>query len=245
MATYGLRFEFFDAVDGNADPFRYFSDIDWWRFRLNSRRAPLPGEIGCYASHLALWRKCVALNRPIVILEDDFQLATAFPDVIRRIQPMMDTFGFIRLESLRKRQRRLKRLRPASRKVFHLGGFFNVHYLSSPPLCALAYAINPEAALSLIEASVTLAAPVDKFLQQTWVHRTPLYGVSPAVVTTSQHASLSMIGDRSRKSRNPALSVARLLHKSLGELRRIRFDKKQLSRLCSASAQVGHVGVVD
>lgn len=34
-------------------------------------KASMPGVIGCFYSHYALWRKCVDLNQPIMIFEDD------------------------------------------------------------------------------------------------------------------------------------------------------------------------------
>ena len=37
-------------------------------------KVSLPGVIGCFYSHLALWTKCVDLNEPIMIFEDDIVL---------------------------------------------------------------------------------------------------------------------------------------------------------------------------
>ena len=95
----------------------------------------------------------------------------------------------------------------------------------------LAYAISPAAASSLLKASAILTAPVDKFLQQTWVHMTPIYALDPAVVALSSHADSSTIGARPRKSLNPELLLSRVLYKGLGELRRFGFDKRQLNSL--------------
>jgi GR25 family glycosyltransferase involved in LPS biosynthesis len=37
-------------------------------------KVKMPGVIGCFYSHLALWRKCVKLDQPIMIFEDDIVL---------------------------------------------------------------------------------------------------------------------------------------------------------------------------
>lgn len=37
-------------------------------------KVSLPGVIGCFYSHLSLWIKCVELNQPIMIFEDDIVL---------------------------------------------------------------------------------------------------------------------------------------------------------------------------
>jgi glycosyl transferase family 25 len=40
-----------------------------------------PGVQGCFYSHYNLWKKCVELNEPIIIWEDDIKLSRAFKPV--------------------------------------------------------------------------------------------------------------------------------------------------------------------
>jgi glycosyl transferase family 25 len=40
-----------------------------------------PGEQGCFYSHYRLWQKCVELNEPIIIFEDDIVLSRKFIDI--------------------------------------------------------------------------------------------------------------------------------------------------------------------
>ena len=231
MAACGESFEFFDAVEGARGHSDWFSGIDHRLFRLNTlRRDPRPEEIGCYASHLSLWKWAISHDRPVVILEDDFQLEPSFAEVIGDLAPLVNEFGYIRLQSMHRPRAPLKRLRPAARKVRRHNGL-TVHYLSDPPLYALAYAVSPRAARSLANASRTLFAPVDKFIQQTWIHRTPIFCLSPAVVGVSPQSVISTIGDRTRKSRNPAAQLGRAIHKGIGEFRRLGFDRRQFSRM--------------
>jgi len=144
--------------------------------------------------------------------------------------------GFIRLQDCERKRAIVKKLRRASRRLLSLGKH-DLYYLSDVPLCLLAYAISPQAAASLIRASTTLKAPVDKFLQQTWIHKTPLYSLSPAVISPSKLCDSSTIGDRPRKSRNLGLLLGRSIYKCYGEFRRLRFDKKQ-HRLLSMDASL-------
>ena len=232
----GLEFEFFDAVEGDGCVSEYFDGINRRLYRLNTLRDPLPGEIGCYASHLALWQICVATSQPVVILEDDLWLAVEFSEVIQGIEALTNSYGFIRLESFKRRRKPLKKLRPAAHEILRYGGRKLV-YVSDVPLCTLAYAISPAAASSLLKASATLTSPVDKFLQRTWVHMTPVYALDPAVVTLSSYAGSSTIGARPRKSLNPGLLLSRALYKGMGELRRFGFDKSQLKILDTSESQ--------
>lgn len=165
-----------------------------------------------------------------MILEDDFKLEPGFAEIVNVLGPLVNEFGFIRLQTMHGPRALLKRLRPATREVLRRNGL-SVHYLSDPPLYALAYAISPEAARTLTRASATLFAPVDKFLQHTWIHETPIYALSPALVSMSPQAEHSTIGGRKGKSINPYVLLGRTIYKGIGEFRRFGFDRKQLARI--------------
>lgn len=225
-----LEFQFFDAVCGPSNLTSCAYNIDKRLYRLNTLRDPFPGEIGCYASHLALWKLCVERNEPIVILEDDFQLTADFSEVIGRLRVLIKNFGFIRLESFERKSKFLKNIRKPFYRILTEDNI-TICYVSDVPLCALAYAISPSAAASLVDASATLIAPLDKYLQKTWLHNTPIFAVSPPIVGKSRHADESTIGTRQRKSLSPGLLLKRALYKAWGELRRYEFDKRQLAAL--------------
>lgn len=138
MAKCGVSFEFFDAVEGGAGQSDWFARIDHRLFQLNTRRHdPTPGEIGCYASHLSLWKWAISHEQPVVILEDDFQLEPRFAEIIEDLKPLVNEFGFIRLQSMHEPRAPVKRLRPAAYEVLR-GNGLSVHYLSDPPLYTLA-----------------------------------------------------------------------------------------------------------
>lgn len=231
MVAAGVRFRFFDGIEGGSDPAAHFDAYSGPLYRINTRREPMSGEVGCYASHLALWRHCIALGEPILVLEDDFQLLPGFATNLRQIEAATRDHGFLRLETFDRPRRRFS-LRPRRRaqKVREYGAL-SVHYLSSVPLCMLAYAISPSAAAALVDASATLRAPVDKFMQRTWEHRVPLFAISPPLVCTADLAGDSTIGVRPPKSRQPLLMTLRLLDRIGGRIRRHRFNVDNLRRL--------------
>lgn len=230
----GLDFEFFDAVRGSDDPSQHFSSTSAWQYRLNTRRDPLPNEVGCYASHLSMWKKCVALNEPIVIMEDDFVAQETFPEAVETAGKLIDRCGFVRFEEFR-RDPRLSRSRQGAHSVL-TSGQFELFYLSDPPLCLTAYAVNPAAAGALVAASQTLIGPVDKFMQRTWHHGAPIFALSPPSITVSEHAAASTIGSRREKSKNPVVLLARLFYKSADQIRRNRFNMRQLKVLGVSSS---------
>jgi glycosyl transferase family 25 len=230
MAAADVRFRFFDAIEGVSGPehFVAYSSRLYW---INARRAPMPGEIGCYASHLALWRHCVELGEPILVLEDDFHLSPGFAGRLHRLDALTREFGFLRLQSIHRRRQRFS-LRP--RRPVHKvreDAELSVYYLSAVPLCMLAYAISPSAAAALVEASGRLSAPVDKFIQRTWEHGVPLFGIAPALVSPAAVGADSTIGARPPRTRDLLLLIPRMLYKIGGRIRRNRFNGTQLRRL--------------
>jgi len=231
LAELGLEFEFFDAVSGSTDFSAYFSGYDKRLFRLNARRDPLANEVGCYASHRSVWKKCVELQEPVIVFEDDFLLLENFPDALRETQSLIDDFGFIRLQSLQRGSRRLIGSGRTSVRPVGRAGRFELNYLADVPLCTVAYAISPPAAAALVKSSAVLTAPVDKFMQWTWKHQVPVYGLSPAAVDAAPVSNESTIGARQRKSWNPGLLLPRLVFKIYARIRRLSFNRSQLKRL--------------
>jgi glycosyl transferase family 25 len=96
LSDAGLPFRFFDAIEGTVAE-QHFAAIRPWSFLINARRRPTLGEIGCYASHRSLWRHCIELGEPILVLEDDCELAANFAAALKRIEALTRKYGFVRL----------------------------------------------------------------------------------------------------------------------------------------------------
>lgn len=73
---HGWRASIFSAINGYN-----LQESDWKSFGLNPPKQStnkekqgignLPGAQGCFLSHYSLWNTCIAIDQPIVILEDD------------------------------------------------------------------------------------------------------------------------------------------------------------------------------
>ena len=230
LSALGLEFEFFDACDASTRIPSHFDEFDGLAYRLNCQRDPTPGEIGCYASHLSLWKQCAVSDEPYLVLEDDFEALPGFIEAIAVLEMLLKEHDFIRLEPFNRARAVGKRLRLAGQTLDTIGRF-TFHYLSDVPTQLTAYAISPSGATRLAKASSRLTAPADKFVQRTWVHRVPIFALSPAIARTGPHSRHSMIGDRRRlKRRGLGLLLARAAYKGFGELRRIGFDRSQRQR---------------
>lgn len=73
--TNRIEYEIFNAVDGHKLSHQKllsqgFDTYKNWKDPLNNTHIT-HGEVGCFLSHFELWKKCIEINEPIVVLEDD------------------------------------------------------------------------------------------------------------------------------------------------------------------------------
>ncbi len=97
-------FQIFDAISPKHEDFEKFiqelydsSNLlksDWFHSDYCYQEL-LPQEFGCYLSHYLLWKECVKLNQPVVILEDDVTLESNFMQALEDC--LKSPFDFVRL----------------------------------------------------------------------------------------------------------------------------------------------------
>ncbi|WQR81121.1 glycosyltransferase family 25 protein [Helicobacter pylori] len=97
-------FQIFDAISPKHEDFEKFiqelydsSNLlksDWFHSDYCYQEL-LPQEFGCYLSHYLLWKECVKLNQPVVILEDDVALESNFMQALEDC--LKSPFDFVRL----------------------------------------------------------------------------------------------------------------------------------------------------
>ena len=223
-----MEFSFFDGIDIKKRQIEYFRSFDVGRFHLNTGRHPLANEIGCYASHLMLWRTCITLNEPIIVLEDDVCLDSQFESAMSFINSNVRKLGFIRLE------KNCKTPGPTVSAAVH----YSAHYCHSYPFSAKAYALSPEVAMKFVEASHTFDAPVDKFIKDFWVHGQPLYQLTPHIVDEGEIGlRTTTIGARHKpQRRRVSTRLKRISYKAHCSLNRFLFNLTFMYRRVRQSA---------
>jgi len=77
-----INYTYFDAINGNNVNLQ--SDI----IKQNTFGYS-NGAIGCAMSHLCMWEKCIELNRPIVIMEDDAFVSDEFNKHLDMVTKML------------------------------------------------------------------------------------------------------------------------------------------------------------
>lgn len=171
----GVEFEFFDAVDGRVEPpHPLFDNYDYAkRLWLTSGRMPSKGELGCYGSHYLLWQKCVQINEPILVIEDDSKIKASIHKWYDKIAEKVREYGFLRLESETNKCTLFEKESNTE---------YAIHFMSNNFGGTRSYAISPFAAQKLLNGSKRWCMPVDNYIGSLYLHGMPSYLFMPFVV---------------------------------------------------------------
>ena len=173
----GLEFEFFDAVDGRAEPpHPLFAKYDYFkRLWLTNGRMPSKGEMGCYASHYLIWQKCVASGESILVIEDDSYVKPVIVDLLPHIENKVEQYGFLRLE-------------PETTKcnlfMKEESDTYSISFMDNNFGGTRSYAISPQAAQKLLNGSEHWCMPVDNYIGSLYLHNMPSYQMYPTIIPT-------------------------------------------------------------
>ncbi|CZF80161.1 Lipooligosaccharide biosynthesis protein lex-1 [Grimontia celer] len=194
MAQKSISFAFFDAVDGHQGPPDLAADYDYSkRLWLTSGYMPSKGELGCYASHYALWIKCLEMGEPIVVCEDDITLSDDALSVLSLALEKVSDYGFLRLEDIEPGGERTSVEKSESSTVYLMKD--NYGGLRS-------YAISPKAAMRLVKHRWCF--PVDCFVGANYIHGQFSYQLTPLLVEShGNYDSTIQEPNVPRKSRTP------------------------------------------
>ncbi len=199
-----LPFEFIDAVDGRVDKHPYLQHYDEASFLVHRRRRAAPGELGCYVSHLLAWERCIALNEPVVVLEDDFELTPDFEGGVEYVGQFADRVSFVRLEPLEKHT-----VLTSSK-----GSRFSLVKQLDVGMCMTGYVITPHGAKRLLEHARTIRAPIDLFLKYTFDHGELIHAVVPHGVYPTHADSVIGIEVRNQREKGFVLGLKRFAYKT-------------------------------
>ncbi len=98
----GLAYKWFPGIDGRAREAELRARADPDAYRRNMGADLLPGKLGCYASHVAVWEAVVAGDRPAaLILEDDVVFHDDFPVALDLALAEADRWDTLRFNAIR------------------------------------------------------------------------------------------------------------------------------------------------
>ncbi|WP_312028318.1 glycosyltransferase family 25 protein [Aquabacterium sp. J223] len=208
FAALGLRARRMEAVAGrDLQPHQRAALYSEALNRRQYHQPLCPGEIGCYASHLALWRALVdSPAECMAVFEDDMAPAADLPVVLRALAHLPGCWDMVKLIG-RARSEKLAAARPFA------SGRQLVRYRRVPSLTG-AYVVHRRGAQKLLSRRLPFGRPVDVDLRHWWECDLDLFGVWPYPVQAAPAAHRSTIEDRQRVPRDAASRWRRLVQQA-------------------------------
>ena len=175
-----------DALNARLVEPADYKDVDTNRFRRRNGRDMLPGEYGCYRSHLMALEAFLSDGAPYgIILEDDVLFNERTVSRVRSIIDTLPHFGAIKL--INHRSRYLISLDKT------LQGDEIGRTMHGPQGSAAAYLVSRDGARSLLENLSTMSLPWDVALERFWHNGTDVFSVLDDVLDFSPHRARSTI----------------------------------------------------
>jgi glycosyl transferase family 25 len=165
-AVLGLDWQFFDALRCLPAEITY----DPATARRTIRRELTPGELGCFASHAAMWRVLLDSDADaIVVLEDDLLIDPGFFAELPRIVVALSGHPFVRLYAKA----------PTSARI--IGRVANRHVVRYRGVAIgnQGYILRRAAATRWAEAIRAAVRPIDDEMERYWAHGIANIGLHP------------------------------------------------------------------
>jgi len=187
---------------------------------LNRRQYHRPlcvGEIGCYASHVALWRELLASGEPqMAIFEDDVAVSPELPAVLQALAQLPARWDIVKLTGRAKEKIDTRVPLLARRHEPPAGGARErpgvehqlIQYRRVPCLTS-AYAVSRSGAEKLLRHHAAFGRPVDVDMRYWWECGLSLFGVQPYPVRDANSSNDSTIEGR-RVPPTPAMRAHKL-----------------------------------
>lgn len=186
---FGLRFERVDGIDGALIPRDEWIDVDHARFQRRHGRTILPGEYGCYRSHLMALRQFLASGDEMaVIIEDDVALDGNFLARAMAVRDAAPTADLIKL-------------------VNHRWGGFRASTTSEegdvvgrclfgPQGSTACYLVTRRGAEKIVKSLAVMSLPWDVAVERGWDMQTSIFTTRSNIVGFSRLQKSTMIGWR-------------------------------------------------
>lgn len=188
-AESGLSIERISGLDGKAVPPAQWVDVDEALFARRTGRGLLPGEYGCYRSHLAALSRMVESGVPAaIIVEDDIVMP---PDLIARASAMMETLPSA--DVLKLVNHRAHGFEPAA--VTPRGDRIG-RCLWGPQGSAACYLVTRSGARKLLSSLKVMSLPFDVALERGWETGAETYVSETDLVGFGDLRAATMIGTR-------------------------------------------------
>lgn len=185
----GFRFERIDGVDGALVPRERWVDVDHARFQRRHGRTILPGEYGCYRSHLMALRQFLADGGDMaLIIEDDVALDADFLARAMAAKQAAPAADMIKLVN-----HRWNGFRAVTNS---LKGDVVGRCLFGPQGSTACYLVTRSGAEKIVRSLAVMSLPWDVAVERGWDMHTSIFTTRTNIVGFSRLQRTTMIGWR-------------------------------------------------
>mgnify|MGYP001765013291 CR=1 FL=1 len=165
-----LNVTVFPGVDGKAEEQRLLQTVDIPAFERNMGRKILIGGIGCYHSHLGVWRAFLDSGQPVaLVLEDDVVFHDDFIQAVDHGLAVMGEWDILKLNAIR------AKLKIPQGKV----GPYTLTAYAGPATGTGAYLITRAAAERILPLMLPVTRATDHEINRFFRHGQRLFGLEP------------------------------------------------------------------
>lgn len=170
LAAIGLPYTLFPAIDGRLNFSSLVNDLDAPAFRRNTGREVLPGDLGCYHSHLHVWQSFLSTNADTaLVLEDDVIFHDNFLEALASALDARDDWDMLKLNCIR-----------AQHSIVQgAAGHYRLNGYMGPFTGTGAYLITRDLATRLLPDMLPVTRPIDHELDRTFAHDFRHFGLEP------------------------------------------------------------------
>lgn len=166
----GLSYHLQIAVDGVAGEEELRKTVDVYSFERNVGRAVLPGEIGCYHSHLMAWQEFIQTSdEQLLVLEDDVVFGNDFMYALELALQHKQNWDFLKLNKIRAKQ-------PVCQKRI---GDYALNAYIGPATGFGAYLIQRHTVKKLLPNMLPIRRPIDHEADRIFEYDFRHYGLEP------------------------------------------------------------------
>ena len=156
----GLPFERLPAVDARAFTPAQQAALDVEAFRRRHGMEPLPGELGCYLSHVEAMQRLLRSDaRFALVLEDDVIVTDRLPAALRGLLAHADRWDMVKLSGVHS---------GTPQRVLEVAPGQWLSVMLSRCTCSSAYVMNRRAAQAYADGLLPMQLPYDHVFDQGW-----------------------------------------------------------------------------
>lgn len=166
----GLDYTIFEGVDGELSPKELLDNFDARAWSRNMGGPLSLGHLGCYMSHVQLWRQVADRNDAIALIcEDDVTFSLEFPHALASALSMQSQWDIVRFSCIRAKGRLLQ----------GISGKFSLNAYWGPFTGNGCYLIKRDVAACLAGSFLPICRAHDHELNRFFFYNVRLMGLEP------------------------------------------------------------------